>query len=139
MRQGSAAGDERAQKEGEAVFADLAEFSSLLSGSGDCSAAPFHCRLPNLLLYNEPVHFSKSHVQNAEGESIISVLAGVGWTIPLYTLPNQVLVDVFAAMNPWNRVDTLPVCYTNTVGVLEKYKVINQEVTAPNCENLPLD
>ena len=48
------------KKEGEAVFADLAEFSSLLSGSPECSAAPFDCRLLNLLLYNEPVHFSKS-------------------------------------------------------------------------------
>lgn len=49
-------GDERAQEEGEAVFADLPEFTSLLSGSGECSTVSFHCRLLNLLLYNEPVH-----------------------------------------------------------------------------------
>lgn len=48
-------------------------------------------------------------MQNAEGESIISVLAGVGWTIPLYTLPNQVLVDVFTTMNPQHRAVTMPV------------------------------
>lgn len=48
------------EKEGEAVFADLAEFSRLLSRSGECSAAPFDCRMLNLLPYNEPVHFSKS-------------------------------------------------------------------------------
>lgn len=57
---GDVGGDERAQKEGEAVFADLAEFSSLLSSLAECSAAPFdHCLL-NLLLYNRSVHFSKS-------------------------------------------------------------------------------
>lgn len=112
MRQRSAGGDvggdERAQKEGEAVFADLAEFSSLLSRSGECSAAPFDCCLLNLLLYNEPVYF-QIHVQNAEGESIISVLGGVGWAIPLYTLPNQVLVDVFTTMNSQHWAVTVPV------------------------------
>lgn len=39
-------------------------------------------------------------MQNAEGESIISVLAGVGWAIPLYTLPNQLLVDVYHDESP---------------------------------------
>lgn len=41
-------GDEKAKKEGEAVFTDLAEFSSLLSISGECSAASFDCCLFNL-------------------------------------------------------------------------------------------
>lgn len=46
-----------AEEEGEAVFADLAEFSRLLFGSGECSASPFDCCLLHLLLYNEPVFF----------------------------------------------------------------------------------
>ena len=64
MRQRSAVGDvggdESVPKEGEAVFADLAEFSRLLSTFSQSSAAPFDCSLLNLLLYNESVHFSKS-------------------------------------------------------------------------------
>lgn len=54
-RQVSAGGDERAEEEGEAIFADLAEFSGLLFRSGECSAAPFDCCLLDLLMYNEPV------------------------------------------------------------------------------------
>lgn len=76
-------------KEGEAVFGDLAQSNRLLSRSGACSTAPFHRRLLNLLLGNEPLHFSKSVCRMQEGESIISVLASVGWPIPLYTLPYQ--------------------------------------------------
>lgn len=49
-----------AQEEREAVFADLAEFSSLLSTFAQRSAAPFDCCLLHLLLYKESVHFSKS-------------------------------------------------------------------------------
>ena len=44
-------------EEGEAVFADLAEFSGLLSRSGEFSAAPFDCRLLHSLPYNEPALF----------------------------------------------------------------------------------
>lgn len=42
------------------MFADLAEFSGLLSGFAEGSAAPFDCCWLNLLFYNESVHFSKS-------------------------------------------------------------------------------
>lgn len=42
------------------MFADLAEFSGLLSGFAEGSAAPFDCCRLNLLFYNESVHFSKS-------------------------------------------------------------------------------
>ncbi len=48
-------------------------------------------------------------MQNAEGESIISVLAGVARTIPFYTLPSQVLVDVFTTMNPQHCAATMSV------------------------------
>lgn len=64
IRQVSAGGDERAGEGGEAVFADLAEFSRLLLGCRECSAGPFDCCLLNLLFYNEPVLFwiSRSRV-----------------------------------------------------------------------------
>lgn len=58
---GDLGGDESgAKKDGEAVFADLAEFSGLLSGFAEGSAAPFDCCRLNLFAYNESVHFSKS-------------------------------------------------------------------------------
>lgn len=105
MRCRSAGGDERDRKEGEAVFADLAEFNSLLSRSSECSTAPFDCRLLNLCC---TMSLCTSPNPCAEYRSRVNYIC-IRWCWlhnPFIHTPQSRAIDMFTAMNPWHRAVT---------------------------------